>query len=207
MTHTPRAVLGSASLLASIVSLTVLANSSGFAQLLPSVSRPSQWSLGLRRAASDRTSEVDRDISEAIKSALGEYNVARLREFAKLSFGWDSGRGQPLSLSSLKSASQFLSDTGFRPDNPSVFMSADGNVVLNWLDRSNMSSIIELEFTGGEINYYIEKTDEEGSVVTNRYGFRQLINIIAPNETNPISYTPQASDDSVAIQIVSAVMA
>lgn len=203
MTYNTKIVIGSASVLASIVSLAALANSSAFAQLLPSVSRSLQQHHAEPYMLDDHTNKIDRMINETTRSVLGEYNITRLREFADLSQGWDSGRGQRMNLLSLELVSRFLSDTKFRPDNPSVFMSADGNIVINWLDRGDESSMVELEFRDSGINYYIEMADEEGTVVASNDAFRRLIGMIAPNEANAISYTPQSSDDSVATQIIS----
>ena len=65
--------------------------------------------------------------------------------------------------------SQFFADTALHPKQMGVFMSAEGNVVVNWLDRENQ--LVELEFDPEGVNYFIEDGEKEGTVFAGDFGF------------------------------------
>ena len=56
-------------------------------------------------------------------------------------------------------------------------MSAQGNVVVNWPDQADQ--LIELEFHSSGVEYFIERSGEEGTVKRGDVGFTKLLNRVA----------------------------
>ena len=56
-------------------------------------------------------------------------------------------------------------------------MSAQGNVVVNWPDQDGQ--LVELEFLPSGIDYFIERSGEEGTVPKGDIGFTKLLNRVA----------------------------
>lgn len=101
-------------------------------------------------------------LSTEAKRVIGEYGLRRLEHFGEYLTGWDSGLGSPIDRRSLTNFSEFLRATKLKPQNAAIFMSHDGELMLNW-ERSN-GDVIELTFAPDSVGYYFESTDEEGSV-------------------------------------------
>ena len=116
-------------------------------------------------------------ISDAAKAAIGDAGLKRLENFFRLSAGWDGRASKPIDLNSVAVFSRFFSETGLRPDDLGIFMSAQGNVVVNWPDQD--SRLVELEFLPSGIDYFIERSGEEGNVPKGDIGFTRLLNRVA----------------------------
>ena len=112
-------------------------------------------------------------LSATARLALGEKGVKRLEQFVRLRINWDGQGSHTLSEASVTCFSQFLHDTNLRPDGMAVFMSTEGNVVINWLDDG---ALIELEFATEGVQYYFERTGEEG--VASSHAVAVLLNTI-----------------------------
>lgn len=116
-------------------------------------------------------------IGEAARTVIGDVGVNRLENFFNLQAGWDGPKSRPISLESVEVLSRFFAETGLQPKEVGVFMSAQGNVVVNWLDREG--KLIELEFLPSAVEYFFERTGEEGNVLKGDIGFTKLRNLIA----------------------------
>lgn len=100
-----------------------------------------------------------------VASILGEHSSKRLRSFQKYKKGWDAGRGQEMSMESVKQMSYFLSQyQDYIPKNETcVFMSKDGNIILNWPHNSD-NTTVELEFRENDILLFAERDDLESVI-------------------------------------------
>lgn len=116
-------------------------------------------------------------ISDAAKAAVGHAGLNRLQTFFQLQAGWDGPSSRPLDLSSIETFSDFFSRTRLQPEGLGVFMSAQGNLVVNWPDPDN--KLIELEFHSSGIDYYAEHSGEEGTVVRDEVGVNELLGKLA----------------------------
>ena len=113
-------------------------------------------------------------ISNAASAAVGPAGVKRLGNFFRLQAGWDGRSSRPIDLNSVAVFSDFFAETGLRPGQLGVFMSAHGNVVVNWPDQAG--ELIELEFHSSGVDYFIERSGEEGTVGVGDIGFSKLLN-------------------------------
>ncbi len=116
-------------------------------------------------------------ISRSAKAAVGPPGVERLQNFAQLKSGWDGAASNPISLKSIEVFSNFFADTGLCPDRAGVFMSAERNVVVNWPDAGGQ--LVELEFHSSGVDYFVERSGEEDTVLANSAAFRNLSTLIA----------------------------
>lgn len=114
-------------------------------------------------------------ISDAARAAVGTAGLKRLESFFQLKSGWDGVGSKPINLNSIASFSNFFDETGLRPEGLGVFMSAQGNVVVNWLDKHRQ--LVELEFSPSGLDYFIEENGEEGTL-TKDMRFGQLLSRI-----------------------------
>lgn len=116
---------------------------------------PSDWLL----IEAKSVDEPDEDIVKII----GENGIQRFEQFKKYSEGWDFGIGKSLSSYSVGSFKLFckrLSEPIL--DEPSLFLTREGNLQLGWEDKGGNK--IEIEFFPNKIEYYIEALDDEGEV-------------------------------------------
>ena len=111
-------------------------------------------------------------LSGAAMAAIGATGLKRLKDFFDLQAGWDGRASKPISLQSVDVFSRFFEDTGLRPERLGIFMSSQGNVVVNWPDPGG--ELIELEFQPAGIEYFFERSDEEGFVPRSDLGFSML---------------------------------
>ena len=121
--------------------------------------------------------DVSTLISDAANAAVGTAGLKRLGNFFRLQAGWDGRASKPIDLNSVAVFSSFFAETGLRPDQLGVFMSAQGNVVVNWPDQAGQ--LIELEFHSSGVDYFIERSGEEGTVKSSDFGFSKLLNRVA----------------------------
>ena len=121
--------------------------------------------------------DVSTLITDAASAAVGTAGLKRLGNFFRLQAGWDGRASKPIDLNSVAVFSSFFAETGLRPDQLGVFMSAQGNVVVNWPDQAGQ--LIELEFHSSGVDYFIERSGEEGTVKRGDFGFSKLLNRVA----------------------------
>ena len=121
--------------------------------------------------------EVSTLISDAARVAVGPAGLKRLENFFRLQAGWDGRASKPIDLNSVAVFSSFFAETGLRPDRLGVFMSAQGNVVVNWPDQDGQ--LVELEFHSSGVDYFIERRGEEGAVARGDIGFSKLLRQVA----------------------------
>ena len=104
------------------------------------------------------------ELNEDIIKTIGENGLQRFEQFKKYNEGWDlGGIGKPLSSHSVATFKLFCKQlTGTLPDEPSLFLTHEGNLQLGWEDKEGNK--IEIEFFPNKIEYYIEVLDDEGEV-------------------------------------------
>lgn len=107
------------------------------------------------------------------QEAIGPNGLKRLASFFALGPGWDGPDSKPISLGSVGQFSSFFEATGLRPHGLGVFMSSRGNVIVNWPDDGG--DLIELEFTEAGIDYFVERTEDEGTFKAGNIGFAKLL--------------------------------
>lgn len=81
----------------------------------------------------------------------------RFRKFTEYSDGWDGKGSRGLSLVSLKSLTKFISKYRLNRDDVGIFMSSQGNLILNW--PVNNDGLAEVEFHGDKLEFYFEAND------------------------------------------------
>ena len=99
-------------------------------------------------------------LSDAAVRALGADGVERLERFRKFRANWDGEGARTLARDSVETFSQFFRDAGLRPNEMAVFMSREGNVMVNWID--DFGGLIELEFAGAGVSFFLGSWGEEG---------------------------------------------
>lgn len=103
------------------------------------------------------------ELNEDTVKVIGENGLQRFEQFKKYSEGWDFGIGKPLSSHSVASFKLFCKHLSEPiPDEPSLFLTREGNLQLGWEDKEGNK--IEIEFFPDKIEYYIEALDDEGEV-------------------------------------------
>ena len=112
-------------------------------------------------------------IGEEARSVIGAAGLKRLQSFLQLQSGWDGKSSKPINLKSVEVFSSFFADSGLRPKELGIFMSAQGNVVVNWLDQDDR--LVELEFLPNGVDYFMERSGEEGTVPKGDLGFSKLM--------------------------------
>jgi hypothetical protein len=121
--------------------------------------------------------DVSTLISDAARGAVGTAGLKRLENFFRLQGGWDGQASKPIDLTSVEVFSHFVSQSGLRPDQLGVYMSAQGNVVVNWPDHGGR--LIELEFHSNGVDYFVERSGEEDTVTSGDIGFSKLLSRVA----------------------------
>lgn len=96
------------------------------------------------------------------KQVLGSNATKRFELFKQYKSGWDVGRGLPLSPRSVAVMESFISFFSDFKQEPSLFLTLEGNLQLVWEDKDNRP--IEIEFFSDRIEYYIESLDEEQAI-------------------------------------------
>jgi hypothetical protein len=111
-------------------------------------------------------------ISAAAKAAIGSTGLSRLEAFFQLQPGWDGKASKPIDLNSVADFSKFFDETSLCPSGLGIFMSAQGNMVINWPDQKGQ--LIELEFHSSGVDYFVERNEEEGTL-PRKTGFNALL--------------------------------
>lgn len=180
--HTSRVLSGSMSALALMI---VPALATALPTARPSAILMPNASLQTRVSQSDISSIVN----DAAQAVVGPRGMKRLTDFGNLDSGWDGANGRRLDIHSVERFSHFFAETNFCPNDACIFMSRDGNVVVNWLDPASAGQdIIELEFCVDGIDYFIEASGEEGSVPFEPYGFQLLVEHINRHMAGLVEY-------------------
>lgn len=118
-------------------------------------------------------------ISGPAKDVIGPNGLKRLKSFFRLQAGWDGTVSKPIDLNSVAVFSRFFAETRLNPERLGVFMSARGNVVVNWLEQDGQ--LIELEFHSDGVDYFIESAGDEGTVANGDVGFSKLFQLVSEN--------------------------
>jgi hypothetical protein len=107
-------------------------------------------------------SVLEGQLNEATKRIIGDNGVRRFNEFKRYHKGWDFGRGERLSATSVRIFNWFL---GKMPDlaayEPSLFLTHQGNLQLGW---ETDQGAIEIEFFSHKLEFYIEPLNLEDAV-------------------------------------------
>ena len=116
-------------------------------------------------------------ISAPAKEAIGANGLKRLETFFRLQAGWDGTASKPIDLNSVAVFSRFFAETRLNPERLGVFMSARGNVVVNWPEQDGQ--LVELEFHSDGVDYFIESASDEGTVPIGDVGFSKLFQLVS----------------------------
>lgn len=107
-------------------------------------------------------------VTPDLYTLVGELGRSRVELFRQVQAGWDHGKGEPLKLESLRKANDFAQGMRYCMD-VSVYMSTEGNLVLNWHDpvstRKGDGRVVEVEF-GDVVSVFIENTGQEFRVLS-----------------------------------------
>lgn len=99
---------------------------------------------------------------EHLYRLVGLHGQGRIEAFARTAPGWDGpGKGLALKEQSVVLANEYaqsLVDCSYR-DKLCVFMTHEGHLVLDWLDKDDLC--ISLEFAPGGVGVFVEKTGAE----------------------------------------------
>lgn len=101
------------------------------------------------------------EITPAMRNALGEEGAERIRRFMETKDGWDFGRGKRFSKVSLAVLERFLQQNPPLPSKVFEYLTANGNVQLEWTDEKGED--FEIEFFPDRFEYYFTATGEEGA--------------------------------------------
>lgn len=123
-------------------------------------------------AAAGNSAVVDRVFSQ-VERKIGLHAANRLKKFTSYRNGWDSGSGKSLSNDSLRSLETFLSVVPDCSEGFAIFMSPQGNLILNWYDKAN--KLIEIEFLKNIVSCYIEATEKEIEIPVNESAIKSLL--------------------------------
>ncbi len=123
-------------------------------------------------AVAGHSAFADRVFSQ-VERKIGLHAANRLKRFASYKNGWDSGSGKSLSSDSLHSLEKFLNAVSDCSDGFAIFMSPQGNVILNWYDKAN--KLIEIEFLKDIIFCYFEATEEEVEIPVNEWAIKSFL--------------------------------
>ncbi len=94
---------------------------------------------------------------------LGDKGMKRFEMFCREKEGWYVGNtGKPLSLIAVKYFNRFCSFIEKISAPVSIFMGLEGSLEIMWRTTSNQ--MFNVEFFDNRIEYYFEKTDDEGVV-------------------------------------------
>lgn len=107
-------------------------------------------------------------VTPDLYTLVGELGRSRIELFRQVQAGWDHGKGEPLRLESLRKANEYAQGMRYCMD-VSVYMSTEGNLVLNWHDpvstRKGDGRVVEVEF-GDVVSVFIENTGQEFRVLS-----------------------------------------
>ena len=102
------------------------------------------------------------NLSKEAIDVIGESGLQRFESFKQYTEGWDDGHGSPLSYRSTAVMEYFLHKFSNFYTKPSLFLTRNGNLQLDWEDKHGQ--MIEVEFFPDKIEFYIEASDDEGQI-------------------------------------------
>lgn len=105
---------------------------------------------------------------------LNDHAAQRLNMLFGCEENWDGQGASDLDLASLNIASHFISIYDLRGKEVGVFMSADGNTVLNW-PAPNGSGLVEIEFLPDGYSLFVSGMDDEKFFDFDDAGFEEAI--------------------------------
>jgi hypothetical protein len=116
------------------------------------------------------------ELDQNAKNIIGDSGVGRFEQFTLLTRGWDGGEGEELSPYSVGAFLHFtrIYQELFEEVSPSIFITTNGNIQINWEDDSD--NVVEIEFFLDYVEYYIEAHDLEDSLPLNNLG--NLVDIL-----------------------------
>jgi hypothetical protein len=102
-------------------------------------------------------------LNDNAKRIIGDNGLRRFKEFQSYQEGWEFGQGKRLSLYSVRTFEWVLMRLPeLAVQEPSLFLTRNGNLQLGFEDAQG--STIEIEFFPNRVEYYMEASDEEGSI-------------------------------------------
>jgi hypothetical protein len=119
------------------------------------------WQHSVRSDAMSVLMRVDQ-LGKRSSNAIGEIGCTRFNSFLTYEDGWDGSDAKRLSLASVAVLEVFVANYDEFTSEPSLFLTRKGNLKLGWEDFSGR--VIEIEFMPASFKYYIEQSDEEGSI-------------------------------------------
>ncbi|MGD9810918.1 MAG: hypothetical protein AB7U35_06225 [Sphingobium sp.] len=115
---------------------------------------------------------TQRDRIKTIRNKLGARAAERFSRFMEYEDGWDGGRGKSLDPGSTASLMQLLSLIDLSTHDVGLFMSLDGNVVLNWTMADG--SLVEIELAPEAVNVYVERSESDITIPFDEEQIRNL---------------------------------
>jgi len=94
------------------------------------------------------------------KESLDDHSADRVAMLLECKVGWNGSSALPLSLDSLFSCVEFLARHNLKGRDVGVFMSDEGNLVLNW-PKPCGEGIIEIGFMSSQRSLYVSGWDDE----------------------------------------------
>lgn len=101
-------------------------------------------------------------VAQTIAAKLDAQAAKRLKRLATFADGWDQGQGQALTEDSLLGLERLLELADFRGLDVALFLSRDGQLLLNWPDAQN--ELVELEVARNCLMVFIGANGEEFEV-------------------------------------------
>ena len=114
--------------------------------------------------------DANDDLDPKTKELLGADGLAR---YEMLRASTPSTGERPMSDLSVAVMSAFVASLNDLNFEPSLFLTNAGNLEFGW-DDSNGNQI-SLEFFPDKIEYYIEKSDDEGEVNADSFGMKSIV--------------------------------
>lgn len=123
--------------------------------------------------AGDGRNQWREAVFNAVAVAIDAHAAERLRRFAAYPAGWDDGLGEPLQEASLRALGQLLTASLYWPPETALFMSARGQVVLNWIGRDGC--LVEIELYADRIGCFVEASAAEFDLPLNTAAIQDLL--------------------------------
>lgn len=119
-------------------------------------------------------------LSQKTVDVLGMNGLVRFNAFKNYEKGWDGKNALPVSNRSSAVMEYFVNRFLEFRQQPSLFLSKNGNFQLGW--ENSKGQKVELEFFPDKIEYYIEAIDAEGEIEILDYSMDDLILKLRENE-------------------------
>lgn len=100
---------------------------------------------------------LKRDAAKVFSAHFGDYAGERLSMLFACKAGWDGADAKALDLASVATALGFIRKFDLRGQDVGVFMSPDGQLVLNW---NVAAGIFEVTFGDGSLSVFVEGMED-----------------------------------------------